>query len=147
MAQMLSSLIAEYAQSHYADEDPGDRFEAQKAMESQIVSEICEERAQEIASKSREIELTEQMKNARHELMVAVVECVILAIPVGLVGSHIYDLLRTGVYGAVQDFNLPALWAGLFILVLFCAFILFGMFLNQVLKAVDSIRDARDSRG
>lgn len=59
MAQMLSSLIAEYAQSHYADEDPGDRFEAQKAMESQIVSEICEERAQEIASRSKEIELTE----------------------------------------------------------------------------------------
>ena len=146
MAQMLSSLIAEYAQSHYADENPGDRFEAQKAMESQIVSEICEERAQEIASRSKEIELTEQMKNARHELMIAVVECVILAIPVGLVGSHIYDLLRTGVYGAAQDLNLRALWGGLLILVLLCVLILFSMFLNLVSKAVDSIRDARDSR-
>lgn len=146
MAQMLSSLIAEYAQSYYVDEDPGDRFEAQKAMESQIVSEICEERAQEIASRSKEIELTEQMKNARHELMIAVVECVILAIPVGLVGSQIYDLLRTGVYGAAQDLNLRALWAGLLILVLLCVLILFSMFLNLVSKAVDSIRDARDSR-
>lgn len=147
MAQMLSSLIAEYAQSHYADENPRDRFEAQKAMESQIVSEICEECAQEIASRSKEIELTEQMKNARHELMIAVVECVVLALPVGLVGSHIYDLLRAGVYGAVQDFNPPALWAGLFISAALCVLILFGMFLNQVSKAVDSIRDARNSRG
>lgn len=147
MAQMLSSLIAEYAQSHYADENLGDRFEAQKAMESQIVSEICEECAQEIASRSKEIELTEQMKNARHELMIAVVECVVLALPVGLVGSHIYDLLRAGVYGAVQDFNPPALWAGLFISAALCVLILFGMFLNQVSKAVDSIRDARNSRG
>lgn len=147
MARLLSCLIAEYAQRHYADEDPGACFEAQKAIECQIISDICEEWSQEIALRSREIELTEQMKKARHELMIAVVECVLLAIPVGLVGSHMYDLLKTGFYGAVQDFNLPALWFGLLVMVVLCGLILFCMFLNQVVKAVDSIRDARDGRG
>lgn len=147
MARLLSCLIAEYAQRHYADEDPGACFEAQKAIECQIISDICEERSQEIALRSREIELTEQMKKARHELMIAVVECVLLAIPVGLVGSHMYDLLKTGFYGAVQDFNLPALWFGLLVMVVLCGLILFCMFLNQVVKAVDSIRDARGGRG
>ncbi len=147
MAQMLSNLIAEYAERYHSDAEPGARYEAQKAIEKHIIDEICEERAQEIATRSREIELTEEMKRARHDLTIAVVECVFLAVPVGLVGSHVYDLLRTWFYGSEQDFNSFSLSVGLLICLAVCAFILFSMFLNQVAKAVDSIREVRGNRG
>lgn len=146
MARLLSDLVAEYARANFGDNDPGALFEAQKELEKRIVSEICEERAHEISERKREIELVEEIKTGRREIAVAVVECVVLAIPVGLVGSHLYDLLRVDFYGVQADFSILSLRIGLLICFLACVVILVVLLLNQLAKAAGLLAEMRSKR-
>lgn len=147
MGKMLEKVVSFYARSEKSDDlDDAALFAAQKQLEMDITQEIKAECIDELIRKcNREQESKAKREEAEAlsgELRLIVFQCAIIAIPVGLLVSHAYDLIKGYLYSPDPSFNYDAAWIGLAIFLLLCiasvGYLLFSRINYVVNRLLDS---------
>lgn len=106
MAKLLDSVITTYIRQNFPDDSEADRYSAQKMFEEKLVQEVCEEQSDLISKKAQEKEKLAKFDSVRSELRKAFVQCVVLAVLIGLLVNAVSDLVGTLLYGASGSFEI-----------------------------------------
>jgi small-conductance mechanosensitive channel len=140
MGALLDRVVSSYYQAHKDDGDlEDDALTAMKAIEQDVVNEVLQEHAEDVvrreASLREERRKKEQEQNLRDSIRSfwrLVVEGVVLATIVGLVGSHLYGLGEAWLYAPMQDFNFVASAVVMGALIAVCVVFLFLVFTRDL---------------
>lgn len=141
MSAKLDQLMGYFARNGGFDDlaSADDVYAAQKQLEQKIVEEVCTERVDEIMARVEEKTKKEQARAQFEELRTTYVQCVILALLIGLLGSHLYDFIRCWLYGAQPDFVVTKFWVGLGVTVVICFIACCWMFFSVVMKVYNTL--------
>lgn len=142
MAQLLDSLVSSFAKDSYKDYSEVERYDAMKALEQQVINEICQDEAERIRRDVKETEELARFETAKHELNVTIIQCVILAAVIGILVSHIYDLLKY-LYGATPDYDLQKLAIGVAVFFVIALIIIMSMVVSRLQKALREVLENR----
>lgn len=146
MASMLENLVAEYAERCYPDATPGNRYSAQRWLEQTIVDEIVLERAVEINERAKELRESEELDEALRDTRVVIVECVFLALFVGLLVSHLYTAAE-GLYRLVSPGSAEWMYVlGSVVLIVIVAGLTVWIVVGRLAKRIRSIYGKKDRR-
>lgn len=145
MSETLSSLVAKFIDSspEYREKTPEARFSAGKRLESQIVDEITSEHVEKIDTEARKREEERKKTQDLVDFRNIILECVSLALAVGLLGSHLYGLMEAWLYQPNSSFNYLASIVVTAILVIVISVILVTEFFRRLVDALASIRASR----
>ncbi|OZG59415.1 hypothetical protein BTIS_0146 [Bifidobacterium tissieri] len=145
MSVKLDRLIDDFARAHFADKGLKENvYAAQKKLEEDIIEEICEEKSQEIAARANQIEQQEQVKAQFRELKAVYIQCIFLALLIGLLGSHLYDLMKYWLYDTTPDVDITRFGFGLVITLIICIIVCVWMFVSQIIKVYEIFISKKD---
>lgn len=141
MGRLLDNLVDTFVENSVSRKrmDGGSAYNLKKQLECDLVNEVLNERADELEAIRHEREATRWVDDFRQILL----QCVLLALLIGLLGSHLYDLLSTLIYHAGQPVNLPAMTVGTVLVSALCILVLAKEFVSRVFEAVKRLQGAR----
>ncbi|WP_093961528.1 hypothetical protein [Bifidobacterium vansinderenii] len=146
MSTTLDNLIDNFAQSNFRNSASAESiYAAQKKLEQDIVAEICEEQSQRIANRAKQLEQQEHARNQFKELRAVYIQCVFLALLIGLLGSHCYDLLKYWFYSSTTpDVDMTKFTIGLIVTLVICLGVCLWMFVSQIMKVYEMFIAKKD---
>lgn len=153
MGKLLNAAISSYYASDMQDEDyEDDALTAMKAYESLVVEEVLREHADEVEKQERAIREDIRQKAQEQALQDSmrsftglIREAVVLALVVGLIGSHLYGISEAYCYAPFEDFNYFMSIVITVALVLICVVLLGYMFANSLPEWVkNAIRNSHE---
>lgn len=146
MGKMLERVVASYAASERSDDlDDAALFAVQKQLERDITQEIKAECVDEMlreCNRDRDSKARDDKVDAlASELRLIVFQCALIAIPVGLLVSHAYDLIKGYLYSPDPVFNYLAAWIGLAVCLLICIALICYLILSRISDVVNRLID------
>lgn len=149
MGKILEGVVSFYAASEKSDDlDDAALFAAQKQLEGDIKQEIKAECVDEIlreCNRDRDSKTkNDEVDALSSEFRLIVFQCALIAIPIGLLVNHAYDLIKGYLYSPDPSFNYLAAWVGLAVFLLVCVasigYLLFSRVNDVVNRLIDSKR-------
>lgn len=145
MSALLESLVSAYVDRSdaYKGVDSGESYGAKKLLEQRVIDEIVAERIDEIDHEVRAREKERASIRDLEEFNSILFQCVVLALLVGLLGSHVYGLIEALIYQSNADFNTLAAILGTLVLFVACVVVLLKNYVSRLFSATRRLFDAR----
>ena len=138
MAKLLDALVIKFAKEKNPGCDDGDLFVAAKELEKDIVEEILDAKKEELDKYARERELEGQAKRVLDEARTTIIQCVFLALVVGLLVNHLYDVLCLMIYNQGES-PVPAIGVGILVLILICIGFVLWLLISRLKEKVNTL--------
>lgn len=135
MSKVLSNIVMRVVESDSANNTPGDIYEAARALEGKIIEEICNEQADKILRKQRELRAAEVASERVKDIRNIALQCVVIALLVGMICNHAYTLFQSIFYNLPTNQILTNTTIGLLLL----ALILLVLLIVLLIKALNDL--------
>lgn len=141
MGRLLNNLIDSFVEHSDSRKrmDGGSAFNMKKELERDLVKEVLSEHADELEELSRERDVA-RWKDKFHDVLV---QCVILAFAIGLLGSHVYGLVEALLYQPSPETNTIAMLVGTLAVLVACIVVVGREYASRLLEAVKELRSIR----
>lgn len=139
MSALLNKLIAESFKDFSSAENPGALFAAQKELEKRVIDEICLDEAARIDEQAKELGKKRKFQEGLREIRVILLQCFLLAFLVGLLVSHVYDVMKKYLYEGNSVTGFDPLFLGTALLGLACFGIAFWIVVSKVYEVCKSV--------
>ena len=143
MGRLLNNLVDSFVEHSDSRKkmDGGSAFNLKKELESDLVKEVLSEHADELEELRREREVA-RWRDKFHDVLL---QCVILAFVIGMLGSHAYGLLEALLYQPSPETNTVAMFIGTAIVLVACVVIVAREYASRLFEAVRELRTLRGS--
>lgn len=145
MSKTLEYLIAAYVRdsARVCALDEGSRFHLEKRLEQEVVQDIMNEHVDQIEAEAKRREQQRRASSRYGEFRDLLIQGVILALLVGLVGSHVYGLLEAWIYQPDQTFQFGAAAVGCTVTLVALVTILFKLFIDRLIELLETAHATR----
>lgn len=143
MGRLLNNLVDSFVEHSDSRKkmDGGSAFNLKKELESDLVKEVLSEHADELEELRREREVA-RWRDKFHDVLL---QCVILAFVIGMLGGHTYGLLEALLYQPSPETNTVAMFIGTAIVLVACVVIVAREYASRLFEAVRELRTLRGS--
>ena len=145
MSRLLDEVVTTYVKNFSAADSRSDAdiFCVEKEVERQIVKEIVEERLDEIEAEAKRREKERAAVRELDEFRDVLIQCVLLALLVGLLGSHLYGWLDAMFYQPESKTRSGFVLFGASCFLVFTLIILFKVYLKKLFESFNKFMKAR----
>lgn len=140
MSKTLNNLVMKVVQNDSKGVDLGDAYAAAKVLENEIIDEVCREQADKINRMQKEMQSAENGIDKANDIRNIVIQCVVIALLIGLLCNHIYTLLQSAVYSLTTTQNLGYTAVGLVVLVIIVLLVLLALLFKALSSLYKSIK-------
>lgn len=145
MSKTLENLVAFYVDKsgRYDGADRGKKFGDAKYLERQVIDEIVFECADEIDAETQRREDERAAARELDEFRSVLLQCVTLALLVGIVGSHLYGMIEATFYQPSGGTNIGFMFIGLVLFSIVTLTVLFKEYLKRLFESMRRLQEAR----
>ena len=145
MSDKLDSLVGFYVKESPKGKglDAGAQFKMEKELEREVAEEVIRERIDEIDAEAERREEERAAKRELSEFRSVLLQCVTLALLVGILGSHLYGLLEVMLYQPDPEANTLLMAVALAVLAIVTVVVLFKEYIQRLFDATKKLRETR----
>lgn len=145
MSKTPKRIVAKYVDGNgdYANVCDEEKDDVKRLLEQRVISEVVVERIEKVDREARSRERQRASIRQFDEFRSVLFQCVVLALLVGLLGSHFYGLIEALLYEPSSDFNVTAGVIGTAIVFVICAAVLAKSYVGRLFSATKQFLEAR----